>query len=307
MTSIERAEEIFNLVRTYGREKVSKKLNLKEDTIRRYCDIYKLSQKVDSECQMKILLFDIETAPSKAYVWNMWQENTNRDKLIKDGYVLCYAAKWLNSDGMMVDALPFYNDYKSNTEYDYHVVRSLYNLLNSADIVIGHNVRRFDMSVLRTRALYYDLKPLSHTKEIDTLQIAKSLFKFPSNRLDAIGDYLDIGRKVQHEGFNLWRKCLESDLKAWDKMIEYNEGDVHLLEKVYLKLRAWDKRHPNVSVFTSGNRCNVCGSEKITQNGNSWTNLSVFESYQCDDCGHWNRGRVNIKTKEQMKRTLLNG
>lgn len=307
MFTYERAKEIYNLCQVYSVEEVSKKLNIKKKSVQRYIQQYRLWSKNDVDCQMKILLFDIETAPSMAYVWNMWNENTNRDKLIKDGYIICYAAKWLGSDNIMIDALPFYEDYNSNREYDYNVVNSLYNLIDEADVVIAHNGDRFDIPMLKTRLLFHGFKPFSHTKQIDTLKIAKSTFKFPSNRLDSIGDYLKIGRKVEHSGFSLWAKCLDGDLKAWDKMIEYNEGDVELLEKIYLQMRSWDKRHPNISVMMNGQRCNVCGSDDLIQRNYTWTNLSVFESYQCQKCGHWNRGRTNVKTKEQMKNTLLNG
>jgi len=307
MFTYERAKEVFTAVNEYGIEKTSEKLKLSQSSIERYLRQLKQWNKVNDEVDVKILLFDIETAPSKAYIWNMWQENTNREKLIRDGFMLTYAAKWLNSDEIMVDALTFYDEYKVNPENDYHIVKSLYNLINSADIIIAHNGNKFDMKVLRTRLLYHDFKPLSQTKQIDTLIMARSLFKFPSNKLDSIGDYLGIGRKVHHDGFSLWRGCDEGNIDSWSKMIEYNEGDVDLLEKIYLKMRAWDKRHPNVAMFAKkGKRCTVCGSENITERNFASTAISLFESYQCDDCGHWNRGRKNIKTKQQMDNTLAN-
>lgn len=304
MFTYERAKEVESVVETYGIDKASERLKMSTESIHRYLRQLKFWNKNKSET--KILLFDIETAPSRAFVWNMWKENTTRDKLISDGYIISYAAKWLNSNKTMIDALPFYDDYHSNMEYDYNVVKSLYKLMNDADIVIAHNGNRFDMKVLRTRLIFHGFKPFSPTKQIDTLLIAKSLFKFPSNRLDSIGDYLGLGRKIEHEGFRLWRRCMDGEMSAWDKMIEYNEGDVELLEKVYLKLRAWDKRHPNVSVNNREMKCNVCGSD-VVEKGEVSTNISVYISYQCKNCGHWHRSRYNIKDKEQMKNTLTNG
>jgi hypothetical protein len=39
-------------------------------------------------------------------------------------------------------------------------------------------------------------------------KVAKAHFRFLSNKLDYIVQYLGIGKKVEHEGFGLWRKVM---------------------------------------------------------------------------------------------------
>jgi hypothetical protein len=43
----------------------------------------------------KILVLDIETAPMKAAIWGMWQQNINVKMMEEAGYILCWSAKWL--------------------------------------------------------------------------------------------------------------------------------------------------------------------------------------------------------------------
>lgn len=261
----------------------------------------------------RILLFDIETAPMQAYVWGRYKQFLNSEQVIREGFMLCYAAKWLGDDNIMVDALPFYPEFSDGSEEnavnDKMISESLWDLLNEADIVIAHNAKRFDVKVANTRFLYHNLKPYAPFKIIDTLMMVKGLCKFTSNRLDDLGEYLDVGRKVKHEGFELWTKCMDGNDEAWEKMVEYNIGDIILLEKIYMKLRGWDKKHPSVSLLYEDDkkRCTVCGSENIEEENFLFhTAVSSFESYRCNDCGHWNRGRKNIRSKKQMDNTVRN-
>ena len=43
---------------------------------------------------MKILVVDIETRPSMAYVWRLWDENVGIDQIVKSGEMISWAAKW---------------------------------------------------------------------------------------------------------------------------------------------------------------------------------------------------------------------
>ena len=42
---------------------------------------------------MKTLIIDIETAPSIAYVWQMWKANIGLNQVEERGYLMSYAAK----------------------------------------------------------------------------------------------------------------------------------------------------------------------------------------------------------------------
>jgi len=233
----------------------------------------------------KTLFLDIETAPKRALVWSMWKQNIGLNQLEADGYVLCWCAKW--GDGTKVINGKLTKEEVAN-EDDSRIMAEIHELMDRADIIVGHNGDRFDIPILNARFVTHGLAPPSHYKTVDTLKIARDKFKFTSNRLDALGMFLKLGRKIETGGFQLWRDVMDGQPHAMKQMVEYCEQDVLLLEDVYLTLRPWYNKHPNVAMFTDGTKrvCNACGSETIHAKGDVVTNSKVYKRYKCVDCGH---------------------
>lgn len=256
---------------------------------------------------MKVLLFDIETSFRVGAVWGMWKQNIHEEQLIKDSYILCWAAKWLGEDYTYYDALPFHYKYTRDPENDYYIVKSLRKMLDQADVVITHNGDRFDIPRINTRMAIHGFTPPSQYKSIDTLKIARRNFDFTLNRLDALGRFLKVGRKLETGGFKLWREIILNQCPdAWDKMIRYNIQDVTLLESVYGKLRAWGSDHPNLHILNDSNKpvCTVCGSE-VKKNGKYSTPTQIYQKYQCTSCGHNMRSRTADKRDKKVKQSIL--
>jgi predicted RNA-binding Zn-ribbon protein involved in translation (DUF1610 family) len=90
-------------------------------------------------------------------------------------------------------------------------------------------------------------------------------------------------------------------------MREYNEYDVLALEELYLILRPWDRRHPNVDVYDDNNEahaCPVCGSYHVEKRGFARTNSGKYQRFQCQECGAWSRSRFTLNTTAKRKATL---
>lgn len=257
----------------------------------------------------RILIIDIETAPKKAYVWGLWKQNISPNQIIEDWYMLTWSAKWVGEESVQSDKLTNYSLYNNSPENDIELCRSLSILLDNADIVVAHNGDRFDIPSINTRFLANGISPPSPYKQIDTLKIAKRLFKFTSNRLDFLGKFLDVGGKIETGGMDLWIRCDHGDFSAFDEMEEYNRRDVTLLEDVYLKLRPWDKLHPNINVYSGVKKdncsCPKCGSDKIHYRGSYYTNVSAFRRFRCTECGSWGRERKNVINKEDRDKLTL--
>ena len=257
----------------------------------------------------KVLIFDIETAPSQYYGWSRWENHVGQEQVIQEGYMLTWAAKWLGSDTIISDAIWNYKEYKKDPENDKKICESLYKLIDEADIIIAHNVDNFDKKASYTRFLYHEFEPPHPSKTIDTLKIVKRTFKFPSNKLGNIAVFLGLIEKIDTGGFSLWKKCLEGDKKSQEKMLAYNEQDVLVLQELYLKIRSWDHLHPNLPLLNEDEKeqCVVCGSEKLKKTGKKvFTGVSVFETLRCKNCGKVNRRRQNVLPKEKKKATLTN-
>lgn len=241
------------------------------------------------ETPAKILFIDIETAPSLGWVWAKWETNVIDFK--KDWYCLSVGWKWTHENEVHVVGLNDFSGYKRHPENDKALLKQIWKLLDEADIVIAHNGNKFDLPKINTRLISHKLKPPSPYKTIDTLQIARKVFMFDSNKLDDLGRYLGIGRKLPHTGFHLWKGCMSGDPEAWELMKKYNGHDVELLEKVYYIMRAWDKNHPQVNKGeTVLEACPKCSSHNIQRRGFTYTLLRKKQRYQCMNCAGWFEG-----------------
>lgn len=261
------------------------------------------------KAKVKILLLDVETAPLLGFMWGTFKQNIGLNQLEAHSYMLTWAAKWLGDSTCYSASLPDYPIYEPGSEDDSLLVADLLALMNEADIIIGHNVKNFDDKVIRTRILINNLDQPTPYKLVDTLEIAKQNFRFTSNKLDGIAIQLGLQRKANTGGFELWRGCMQGKPEAWQHMLNYNIQDVYVLEDVYLKIRAWDARHPNVALYEQNDEinCTVCGSPNLFPvEKYNYTGVSVFTTFCCSDCGKHVRGRTSVKTKDQKQNIVMN-
>lgn len=233
----------------------------------------------------KILIFDIETAPLRSYTWGVWQQNVAPSQIISDWFMLTWSAKWLFEENVYSDRL---TSDEVLREDDKRISKSIWALLNEADIVIAHNAQKFDIKRLNTRFLVNGINPPMPYQVIDTLQHARKRFAVSHNKLDYINEVLGLERKMDTGGFELWAACMEGDDEALQKMEDYNVQDVIILEETYLKLRPWIKPHPNVGLFIEDDVtvCPACGSSHLKWGGTPYaTRVNLYESFRCTDCG----------------------
>lgn len=238
-----------------------------------------------------ITLLDIESSPIVGMTWTTWDANVL--KIIEPSKIISFAHKNLGDKKVQVKAVSDFPEYEPDKINDEQLIRYAWNVLDKADIVIGHHSNKFDLPKLNSRFVYYGLNAPSHYESVDTKAQASRHFKFDSNSLNNLGQYLGVGQKIVNGGFDLWLRCIAGDAKAWKLMKEYNAQDVQLLEEVYLKLRPF-MNHPNVNMIT-GQRvtecvCHVCQSKNTTRRGFSFTKTGRKQRYQCNECHSWSTG-----------------
>lgn len=243
----------------------------------------------------KILLLDIETAPSLGYTWGKYDQNVIEFE--RDWYILSFGYKWLGDTSVTVSALPDYTGYKKSPENDGRLIADLHKLLDTADIVVAHNGDSFDIKKINARFLVHGFSPPSTYKTVDTLKVARKYFKFDSNKLNDLAKALGVGRKVPHTGFALWKGCMSGDPEAWKVMKEYNAQDVYLLEDIYLRLRPWAVNHPDVSLFgdtvlRDSPMCPSCGSSHVQSRGVVVARTRRYRRLNCQSCGSWFQGEL---------------
>ena len=252
----------------------------------------KMKKEKEEVKQAKILIFDLETAPSLGYVWGKWQQNIHDNQLEHDWFLITWSAKWLFEDKVYSGKLTSKEAIDQN---DKRIVKSLWAMINEADILIGHNINKFDRKKMNTRFLVHGINPPSSYLMIDTLHHARKQFSFHSNKLDFLAQTLGVGQKVKHEGFDMWKKCMQGDEESINKMQQYNDGDILINEEVYIKIRAYIKPHPNLNLFLAegSTTCPTCSSDKLVYNGEYSTYANTYTEYKCKRCG--NSCRANKK------------
>jgi DNA polymerase III epsilon subunit-like protein len=257
----------------------------------------------------KVLLLDIETAPLRSYTWGLWQQNVGLNQIDGEWFILSAAAKWLGASENEI----FYKDLRGvvDQEDDRAILDMMWKLINEADVVVGQNSKKFDAKKLNARFVMNGYQPPSPYKHIDTLQIAKAMFGFTSNKLEWMTDKLCVKYKKQKHnkfnGFELWKEMLNDNIEAWNECEVYNKYDVLSLEELYLKLAPWDKTHPNFNLFHDNNEhvCR-CGSKSLVEDGFAYTAKSKFQQYRCLDCGATTRSSKNLFSKEKRESLQLN-
>lgn len=239
---------------------------------------------------MKILAIDIETRPSLAYVWKLWDENVGLDQLVQSGEMISFAAKWVPGS-----KTEFWSTFHNSKE---EMVNRAWELLDTADVVLHFNGKKFDIPHIQREFLEAGLTPPSPYKHIDLLTTCRSQFKFPSNKLQYVVRQLGLGKKIEHDGFRLWLRCMNNDPEAWKMMKKYNIADCELLEDLYNVVKPWIRNHPSFAAHHSDDICPRCGSDDLKSRGYYILTTGKYPKYKCGGCGGWSRGTKRVDNTE---------
>lgn len=246
----------------------------------------------------RIFFYDIETGPLLERAWSPDQGWVSHEFLLEDFIMLTWAGRWWGEKKIYGDKL---TGPEALARQDDRIVASLADQVREADLVIAHNIDRFDHRKLNARVLLNGLEPLGPTQSIDTLKLSRANFGFAHHRLDYLGHILLGEGKIKTDA-QLWMDCMVGDEKALAKMYKYNRKDVDLLERVFNVMlpHVSGKGLPrladvqNLDAATS-RQCPYCGNVDLQSRGYYETNTMVYRQFWCppanDGCGRWSRAR----------------
>jgi hypothetical protein len=240
---------------------------------------------------LRIWLWDVETAPMLAYIWQAKTEYVQPQAITHETFMLTWAGKWHGQSKVHGDAL---TPDEALAQDDTRIVGSLADRLREADVVVAHNGDRFDLPIVRSRLMLQGLDPLGPVRSIDTLTLARKSFRLASNKLDHLARVLGIPGKIG-TSFSLWQRCYHGDPKALASMLRYNRQDAVVLEAVYDALAPHVRGLPRlVDADAEGELvCPSCGSGDLQRRGFHRTNASTFQRFACQSCGRWSRSRTS--------------
>jgi DNA polymerase elongation subunit (family B)/DNA-directed RNA polymerase subunit RPC12/RpoP len=232
--------------------------------------------------QRKRLYFDLECSANVGLFWTSgYKLNIGTENIIKERAVICICYKWEDDKDV------YYLQWDSK-QCDKKILQDFIKVANEADELIGHNGDKFDLAWIRTRCLFHRIDMFPTYNTIDTLKIARSKFRFNSNRLDYIGKFLGLGQK-NHTNFDLWKDImLKNCKKSMNIMIDYCIQDVVLLEQVHKELNNHIPAKTHYGVIFGGDRgsCPECGSDELVKNNRRVMASGLVKiQYKCQTCG----------------------
>jgi hypothetical protein len=231
----------------------------------------------------KILFWDIETAPYVGTYWSLYNKGLPHTSILSDSYLIC--AAWKFEGDKSVSAFSI-----SEPGNDYELVARLHDVVGSADILVHHNGRKFDLKRLNAKVVEYGLPPLPKIADVDTLRSIKKIVNLPSYRLDYISK-LVTGKGKLPTSHDWWDNVVMGNLSDVPKMVAYNKIDVVRLEEVYQHFRPYMTDHPHVGAVTGNGRnesCPNCGSTNMIKRGVRHTAAGIKkQALQCNNCGHY--------------------
>lgn len=244
--------------------------------------------------KLNILYWDIETSPYKSYHYNHWKVNIPQNFAISQSHLLSVAYAFNDEEPVGFRL----NPEEVRDEDDLTLIVNMIQAIEKADVIVGYNSKKFDLRMLNTRALYYDLPPIKPTKHIDLYEQIKKSFRFPSNSLGNVSAYLQLEGKLINEP-GLWRRCMEYQNEevceqALIDMLTYNKQDIVATRDLYKRIQGWTKQTANLGAMTNliNNeqvvRCSKCASDDVSvimDNGLAFTNVKAFQMYRCNSCG----------------------
>ena len=219
---------------------------------------------------IKRLFFDIETSPCVGYFWRPgYKVRLSYENIIEDNKIICICYKWQHEDE--VHSLTW--DSKQN---DKSMLKKFIKVANKADELVGHNGDRFDLKWVKTRCLKHNIPTFPKYTTLDTLKAARGTFLFNSNRLDYIGQFLEVGQKTDTGGFDLWKEVMTGSKSALKKMVSYCENDVVLLQNVWERMKNYIPHKTHIQDVPKY-ACPECGNDNPYLNKTRSTAMGTIQ------------------------------
>lgn len=264
----------------YERESIKKRTN----------DIWRQYKKENYHLGLnkKRLFYDIETTYNIISSFQVGRNLfINPSSIIDERKIICVSYKWEGDNKVHTIEWDFTDD-GIIKGCDKNLVEQFLPILEEADELIGHNVDNYDTKFVLSRAIKHGFHTFPKFTSVDTLKVARKHFRFNSNKLDYIAEYLGLGNKLNHRGQALWDdiilKGCEDSMK---EMVEYCEKDVTLTEEVFNKLKPYTEHKTHFGVVNGSSKCSCpeCSSEEVVNIKTTFSKTGYIKRLMnCKEC-----------------------
>jgi DNA polymerase elongation subunit (family B) len=251
----------------------------------------------------RILFWDVETAKMilrmEVYQLKQYSKYLPHTAIERDIWMPCAAWKWKGQDHTSSVSVLKSDAFDQCYWDDFIVIDRLHKLMHEADIIVAHNGDNFDWKMLNVRCVSHGLTPPPKPMMIDTLKIARREFRFASNSLRYLAEFLGVEDKGNSPD---WSKVSSGDREAIEYCERYCRQDIRTLEGVFYKLLPYATNLPNINTLMDGvhhNICPSCGHWDLEARGYRYTKAGKYQRHQCrpqtGGCGSWSQSKKNLK------------
>jgi predicted PolB exonuclease-like 3'-5' exonuclease len=243
---------------------------------------------------MRVLYFDVETSLMQVYTHYIGSKVSIQPSQIKEhSRIICICYKF--SDENKVHELHWNED-----QDDSQMLAEFNKIAEQADALCGHNGQGFDVKEIRGAIALRGLADAwCETPCLDTLKDYRRMFRFKSNRLNAIAQHLGLGHK-DPMGMQDWINVSNNVPGSLEKMIKYCKKDVKLLESVHKRLAKYvTPTNTEVRMLKMNKsfdfNCKECGDRKFIKYGMYTYKGQSYQKYLCKSCS-----TVNMPEKDNQ-------
>lgn len=236
-----------------------------------------------------VLIADIERIQGEAVIrkkfWDLgdikYLQRIKPDEVEAWPRTICMASKWYGEP----DSIQFVAEWQKGGAERF--LRRAWKRLDKAQIVVGHNMDRFDRKKLNSAFALFGWPPPSPYKVVDTLKVAWSEFGFESNTMDSLCKRFGIPAKQGHYDPAVAEAAVAGDKEAQRNLEGYNVGDIIANEGLYDHLRPWIKNHPHNANGRADDKpvCNRCWQPEMVRQGFVLATVISYTAYRCSVCG----------------------
>lgn len=251
--------------------------------------------------QLKWLLVDTEWAYANGYFFPSKKPQFIPARNIKHRQ-FCPNASWMWDHQVSVQSVSVLDDYKTfkkDFRNDKVCAVAMHKVMSEADVIVAHNLDRFDLPMLNVIFKLHGLGPIPEKKMLDTLKEARKHFRFAGNGLD---DLLKLFGHSGKEEKPDWFLMTEGDEKEIKKSIKYCNRDVKGLQIVLNELKPWMKnlpkpRNKEEKNFYGITECDACGSKRLRNKGLDGAAGKPYPRVKCSECMHNMKGDIKLWRK----------
>lgn len=252
------------------------------------------------------LYFDIETLPMIVTgVYELGRQDINYKQILKEVQVACIGYAFDNEKPTVISMdYAKYDMHKRDDEADRSMIATFRELVEKADLVVGHNLKSFDVGVLRARMMKFlipDFKPFL----VDDTYLSVRDVRFTSHKLDYLAPYL-LGEKYRKRDHpqEMWFGVMAHNGRHFQNMLTYCAHDVDLTRRTYKHMKPYIKSSLNLAVFhRDKTMCPNCGSKQIQKRGFRYTTTGAFPVIYCKSCKTYpTTGKNEIKRSSEYPR-----